>query len=162
MWQVEYYPQKLPWPFPEVRVPPRLVVRMGSHESAPLVVAKTPEQYGRPRGEQVMSQELKVTKQVRVSVQFQDRNGNPAKVDGPPKWFVDNTELMAIANDTPDGMSVICRPVGPLGICTVSVRADADLGEGVREIAGFVEFEIVGGDAEAVKLAVGPEEDQVH
>ena len=31
VWQVEYYPQKLPWPFPEVRVPPRLVVRMGSH-----------------------------------------------------------------------------------------------------------------------------------
>lgn len=162
MWHIPVDYLKFRYPWPEVAVPPRLLVRMGSHESAPSVVAKTPGMYGRPRGDQVMSQELKVTKQVRVSVQFQDRNGNPARVDGPPRWFVDNTELLAISADTPDGLSVVARPVGPLGICTLSVRADADLGEGVKEIAGYVEFEIVGGDAEAVKLAVGPEEDQVH
>lgn len=139
----------------------RVVPRLGPHESGPPVVAKAPEFYGRPRGDLLMSQELKVTQQVKVSVQFQDRLGNPAKVDGVPKWFTDNSELVAIAPDA-DGMGVLVRPVGPLGICTVSVRADADLGEGVREIAGYVEFELVGGDAEAVKLAVGPAEDQPH
>jgi len=138
----------------------RVVPRVGSHESVAGVAVKTPQFYGRARGDMLMSQELKVTKKVRVSVQFQDRNGNPARVDGPPRWFVDNTELLSIFPDTPDGLSVVVRPVGPLGVCTLSVRADADLGEGVKEIAGFVEFEIVGGDAEAVKLQVGPEEDQ--
>lgn len=97
---------------------------------------------------------LKVTQAVPVSLTITDKKGNPAKVDGAPQWAVTAPELanLAVAED---GLSAVVTPVGPIGAFKVQVKADADLGEGVKEIVGELDIELTAGDAEIISLAAG-------
>jgi hypothetical protein len=84
---------------------------------------------------------------VKAAVAFVDAAGNPARVDGVPTW---ETSDPAVAQMMPadDGLSAMFSFAG-LGKTTVTVRADADLGEGVRELILQGELEFVPGEAVA-------------
>jgi hypothetical protein len=85
---------------------------------------------------------------VTMQVSYVDGAGHPAKVDGPVEWFPANPEIAKIEVDPNDG--TICKviPVMP-GRTQVSVKADADLGEGVRELLTVCDIMIVAGEAMA-------------
>lgn len=90
-----------------------------------------------------------------VAVQFQTAKGNPANVDGKPEWTVSNPELVDLVV-ADDGMSVTIKPKGPLGTCQLNLTADADLGEGTKEITGQLEIEVVAGEAAVAVLTPTP------
>lgn len=100
---------------------------------------------------------ITVDQQINGSVAFTDRNGNPAVVDGVPAWSSSDPAVLAVT-PADDGMSALVVPVGPLGTAQVSVRADADLGEGVREIIGTADVEVVAGEAVAAVVTFGAPE----
>lgn len=78
---------------------------------------------------------------VSLSVVFTDRAGNPAVVDGAPRWSSSDPAIVAVTASE-DGLSAEAIAVGPLGQAQVSVVADADLGEGVTEITGVLDIEV--------------------
>jgi hypothetical protein len=122
-------------------------------------VLKTPQYQGSVKGEVIMAFELPATHQVSVSVEFKDRRGNPAPVDEPPTWAVDNSELLTLGVE-PDGMSCVVIPVGPLGTANITLTADADLGDGSTPIIGTLEVQITGGTATVVTLVPGTPTEQ--
>jgi hypothetical protein len=86
------------------------------------------------------------TQQVVLHIAAVDKRGNSARLDGAPVWVSSDPTLLTITAEA-DGMSATGVAVGPLGKLTVSVTADADLGEGVRELTGVLDVEVVGAEA---------------
>lgn len=80
-----------------------------------------------------------------------DRHGNPAPVDGVPVWSVSDDSLLTVT-PSEDGLRATVQAVGPVGTGQVVVKADADLGEGFKEIIGTADVDIVAG--EATELAI--------
>lgn len=117
-------------------------------------VTKTPQFHKNRKGTIIMAFELSTGFQVPVAVEFRDRKGNPAPVEGTPEWSTDNSELLAIS-PSEDGMSCNVASVGPIGTATVTLSADADLGAGVRSIIGTLEVSVTTGGATEVVLTPG-------
>lgn len=101
----------------------------------------------------ILTDEQKVT----LSIQPLTQAGNPAKVDGKPVWSVSNPELISIS-ESEDGLSVVASTVGPLGSAQVSVSADADLGEGVRELFSILDVEVIAAEAVSLGIVAGTPE----
>lgn len=83
-----------------------------------------------------------------------DSFGNEATVDGTPSWTSGDDSVVALTVGE-DGFSAVASAVGPVGTAQVSVRADADVGEGFREIIATLDIEVVGGEARIVALNAG-------
>lgn len=99
--------------------------------------------------------------QVRLSVAFTTAAGNPARVDGVPAWESSDPSVIEIVDVAADGMSCTARTVGPLGSVQVSVKADADLGAGVREVAAVDTIEVMAAEAVSASISAGPPEVKV-
>lgn len=97
---------------------------------------------------------LKATQKLPIAVAFKDKFGNAAKVDGVPRWAVTDEKLGALET-AEDGMSSVFAPSGLAGLLKIQVFADADLGEGVKEILGELEIEVLTGEAVSVELTAG-------
>lgn len=92
---------------------------------------------------------LKDSQQADVSVTVLSRAGNPAPVDN-PKWESDNPDVVAVHNA--DGKNASIVAVGPVGTATITFTADGDLGDGVKELRGVLDVEVVGGDAAVINI----------
>jgi len=95
---------------------------------------------------------------VTLSPEFVDKKGNPADVQN-IQWSTDNTDVLLL-EPSADGKQCKVSAIGPLSPSTVvTLKADADLGDGEIDIMGTEEFNIVGGAAVTVKLnADSPQE----
>jgi hypothetical protein len=86
-------------------------------------------------------------KQVTLKVEFLDAKGNHAVVDSDPIWSSSDTNV-AVVTVSPGNPYLANLSGGPaIGTAQVIVKADADLGEGVREVMCTLDVEIVGGEA---------------
>lgn len=132
----------------------RLAFRIGPAAEQTTAPEPTPQFQSNLKGVVLSMSQLTATQQVLLLVRFTDRLGNPAPVDEPPEWLVDNPNVVAL-EPAADGMSCLCKAVGPIGIANVTLRADADLGDGTEHIVGTHEFEIVAGEAVSVEITVG-------
>jgi hypothetical protein len=92
---------------------------------------------------------LKDSQQADLSVTVLSRAGNPAPVDN-PKWESDNPDVVAV--EAADGTNARVVAVGPVGTATVTFTADGDLGDGVKELKGVLDVEVVGGDAAVLNI----------
>lgn len=92
---------------------------------------------------------LPVDHAVAMQVSYVDVGGHPAKVDGAVTWNSSDETLATVEPDPSD--STMCRvlPTGELGQVQITATADADLGEGTRELITTADIEIVGGEAVA-------------
>lgn len=86
-----------------------------------------------------------------ISVAFTDKNDDAAKVDGIPAWVLSDESLGSL-EVAADGMSAAFTPA-KIGVGTVQLKADSDLGEGVKEIIGELPIEVSALDAEKVILS---------
>jgi hypothetical protein len=88
---------------------------------------------------------------------FLDARGNPANVDGVPVWATDHPEILSVVPSV-DGFSATIASVGPLGNAQVTCTADADLGEGVREVILMGDVEVIAGAAVGgrIDFAINP------
>lgn len=94
---------------------------------------------------------------------FVDANQNPASVDGAPEYLVDNPNVLRVDVDAsePSGLKGWVVAVGPVGSGVVSLRVDADLGEGVKQFtAPLGEFNVIAGEAVGVSVSLGTAEPQ--
>lgn len=90
---------------------------------------------------------------VALSVAPTDSFGNPAKVET-VAWSSSNEEVLTLVV-AEDGMSVEAVTTGVTGVAQVVVKADADLGEGVKELVGTLDVEVVPGEAVNLNLVAG-------
>ena len=97
---------------------------------------------------------LQVTQQFPLEIQPVDARGNPAAVDGAPVWSVSDDTLLKI-EVAADGLSAVVSALGPIGSAQVTVRADARMGEEVREIVGTLNVLLVAAEAVALQLVAG-------
>lgn len=108
-------------------------------------------------GASAMSYTLPSDKQVRLQIAYTDANGNPAKVDGAVTWESSDETIAKIEPSTeapsdpmvPEGGQVVLVPGAEIGNCQIAAKADADLGEGMRELVTLLDVTVVGGEAVA-------------
>lgn len=123
-------------------------------------VAPTPQYRGERRwGVPLVAFEMTDTQQVTLNVAFVDKKGNPAKVDGTPEWLVDNPNVAAL-EPAADGKTCKVKAVGPLGDFTVTMKADALVGEGTEDLIGSYAGSITAGKATNVTITAGAVEEQ--
>ena len=96
---------------------------------------------------------LTADQKTRVAVSLTDRYGNPATIDGDPRWESSDPGVVTVST-LDAGRAADVVTVGRPGTAQVTVRCDADAGDGVRELVGVLDVEVVGG--EAVLLALNP------
>lgn len=96
--------------------------------------------------------EIKITNEqkVKVSLTPVTDTGKPAKLDGKPTWEV-VSGFSTIAVD-PDGMSADLVSEDNPGTTVFAVAADADLGEGVEEVADTITLTVEGARARNLGL----------
>ena len=93
-----------------------------------------------------------------MSVAIVDKAGKPAKVDGLLAWSISRPECgrLKVAED---GMSADMISTGEVGAFSVKIEGDADLGEGIKPLVAFAEFECLPGEAISLMVTVGEGED---
>lgn len=111
-----------------------------------------------PLTEERMALVLTVTQEADLSVVAVDARGNVAHV-ADPRWSSSDEGVVAVV-PSDDGMSAIVRAAGPTGNAQVVFRCDADLGEGVVELMGTLDVEVVAGQAVSVSIVAGAPREQ--
>lgn len=91
---------------------------------------------------------------VMASVVFNTAAGNPARVDGVPVW-TNSDSSVAEMTVSPDGLTASFRGLAA-GTTSITVTADADLGEGVTPLIGTGLLEYVPGQAVAAVINFAP------
>ena len=97
---------------------------------------------------------LTADQMVRLTVSFTDRYGNPATIDGTPRWETSDDGIVTVAAGD-DGASADVVTTGRIGTAQVRVIADAAGGENERLIIGLQEIQVVGGEALIVQMTAG-------
>lgn len=92
----------------------------------------------------------------RLTAEFYTTDGKPARVDGSPVWAVSNPDVVELEPTLSD-FAVRVRAKAP-GTCEVTATADADLGEGIREMVLRASFTVPEPEAATGLLVVGEEE----
>jgi hypothetical protein len=92
---------------------------------------------------------LPVDKQVEMQVTYVDAEGNAAEVDGEVIWASSDDDIATVKVSASDSTIVTVVPVGAVGQCQITATADADLGQGVRNLITVCDLEIVAGEAVA-------------
>jgi hypothetical protein len=85
-------------------------------------------------------------KQVTLKVEFLDAKGSPAKVDS-VVWSTDNADIAEVTVSTGNPQIANLKAGTATGLAQVIVTADADLGDGIKEIICTMDVEVVGGEA---------------
>ena len=99
------------------------------------------------------------TQEVDLAIKPVDKKGNAAQVEGVPVWVSSDPTVIEIIPST-DGLSAVAK-AGILGQAQVSVTVDADLGEGVRNISGVLDFDVVAGEAVSLSVITSAPREQV-
>jgi len=94
----------------------------------------------------VSSMSIAAGSSVAIVLDPRDQYGNKASVDGTPVWNLVGEEMGRL-EVAPSGVQAIFNSTGKAGIVKVEVAADVDLSSGIRNLGGFVDIEIVAGEA---------------
>jgi len=78
-----------------------------------------------------------------------DANGNPAVVDGDVTWASSDEALCSVAVDAADSTKCLIGAPSITGDAQVTATADADLGDGMRELVLLLDVHVVAGEAVA-------------
>lgn len=95
----------------------------------------------------IMAFELKDNQEVVVTAQAVDAKGNPAAIQpGTAKWTSSDETVATVTPDPANELSASVKAVGPVGVATISLSADADPSADVdTEISAAGEVAVVGG-----------------
>jgi hypothetical protein len=104
--------------------------------------------------------EIKITnaQKIKVTLNPTTQSGKPAQVDGKPTWEVVNGNSTVEVAD--DGKSADLVSSDDPGVTEVLIKADANLGEGVEEIAASIVLIVEGEHAANLGITVGEPQDK--
>lgn len=122
----------------------------------PVVVASVVEFYVTIDGikRKVTSMFLAADKKLPLSLEIKDAAGNPAKIDGKPQFALSD-ESAGSLEVAEDGLSALFTPSGKAIAFKIQAKVDADLGEGVKEVVGELDVEVLSGEAVFVGIVAG-------
>ena len=106
-----------------------------------------------------MGTPVRADEKLPLTITARDRAGNAAPLDGAPVWSTSDAGLLTLAA-AGDGLSAFVIPVGPIGSARVNVTADADLGDGVRELIGTIVIDVMSAEAVTIAIVAGTPEPQ--
>lgn len=129
-------------------------------------VVKTPHKQQFPfiYGKVLFAMKITATQRVPVSLAWKDGKGNPALVDT-AVFMVQSTEVVAITGEKHEVVnggtvsSCYFNAVGPVGVSSVSLQGDVDLGDGVKLRRFDGQIQVVAGQASAGELVFGEAEE---
>jgi hypothetical protein len=101
---------------------------------------------------------INADKKRKFTVSPVDARGRVARIDGIPEWSVTPQGGVSLFPSA-DGLSCDVIWLAPLAGQVLTVKADADLGSGVKEITGTADIETLGTEAASFQMTVGEEED---
>ena len=107
------------------------------------------------RGDGKMPIVLPAGKATTVTIHVFDKFDNPTKFQNVPVWASSNVVFASVTPDS-SGYSAMIRSIGPMGAGQWSVRGDADLGDGVRELVIMDDISVVPGDPFRSSVSYGP------
>jgi len=96
-----------------------------------------------------MAYKLPDDKKVGVQISYVDSKGNPAVVDGDVAWTSSDESIVTVTVDPSDSTKASVAAVGPIGQAQINAVADADLGDGIRNIQTLFDVEVISGEAVA-------------
>lgn len=85
--------------------------------------------------------------EVRVKITYVDAQGNTAMIDGEVEWSSSDETIATVEADPDDSAEAVVGATGALGQVQITARADADLGEGERQLITTMDVEVVAGEA---------------
>ena len=97
--------------------------------------------------------------QVGIAIAPKSAAGNPASIDGSPVWNSSDETVVTVVVAA-DGMSADVITTGKLGTVQVNVSADADMGGGVKSIAGTLDIEVKASEAVILEINAGTPTDK--
>jgi hypothetical protein len=106
-----------------------------------------------------MALTLTAVQQVGVSVSAVDAKGNPAPVEN-VQFSSSDEAILTVTVDPTDPTKATAVAVGTTGTAQVKVQADADIGEGIKNLTGLLDVEVVAAEAVSLGIAAGTPEDQ--
>jgi hypothetical protein len=129
-----------------------LNLRVAPPEAKPILTVT----YGRfiATAEETMAVTLPAGHQITVEVSYVDNKGNPASVDGEVAWTSSNSEIAEVTVDPADSMTATVQAIGGIGDAQITATADADLGEGTKELVTFLDMHVIPGEAVAGTINV--------
>ncbi|MBR0879614.1 hypothetical protein ACVMGC_001012 [Bradyrhizobium barranii subsp. barranii] len=102
----------------------------------------------RADGDKVMYT-LPVDKMTSMQVSYVDAQNNPAEIDGEVVWASSDDDILVVTTDPADSTICSVTPGGQVGQAQVTATADADLGQGTRQLITVCDIEVVAGEAVA-------------
>jgi hypothetical protein len=102
------------------------------------------------QGAAPMAYTLPNDKEVALNIAYVDAKGNPAAVDGDVTWQSSDDNICTVtAKPGHQAMNAMVIPAANLGNAQISATADADMGEGIKEIITLFDLTVVSGSAVA-------------
>ena len=101
---------------------------------------------------------VKLTNEQKVSVTLTPvtETGQPAKLDGAPRWSVVSGESRVKPSE--DGLSAVIVSSNTPGDSEILIEADADLGDGVVAISDVIKVTVEGAQAKSLGVLIGTPE----
>lgn len=100
---------------------------------------------------------LTATQKVHLGITPLDAFGNVAKVEN-VVWSTSSSDILTVEPDA-DGLGAWAVTTGRAGTARLQVVADALIGEGVEELVGLLDVEVVASKAVSLGIVAGvPEE----
>jgi hypothetical protein len=96
-----------------------------------------------------MAYTLPVDHVVKVHVAYVDSHGNPAGVDSEVSWASSDETIARVVVDETDSANASVEAQAKLGQAQITATADADIGEGVRELVTLMDVSVIAGEAVA-------------
>jgi hypothetical protein len=100
-----------------------------------------------------MAYTMPVDAKVAMRVDYVDAHDNPARVDGAVTWTSSDPTVVSVVADSKDTQNALITAAGKLGAAQITAEADADLGDGVRELLTLLDITVVAGEAVAGVIA---------
>lgn len=92
---------------------------------------------------------LPVDHAIRMQISYTDASGNRAEIDGDVTWQSSDEAVIKLQLDTDDTTICAATPGGTVGQAQITATADADLGQGTRELITTCDIQVVAGEAVA-------------
>lgn len=119
------------------------------------VSEKRTAQQGVPKMDLVLNNEQKCL----LTINPLTAGGNPAPVDGAPQWATADATI-ATVEPAADGLTCTVRSGDVAGTTTVTVTADADLGDGTQTLSEVVNVIVVQAQASTLGVTAGTPEQE--
>lgn len=125
-----------------------LILRPPPPEITPVVTVRYQNFSATAQGEH-MAYTLPVDNLIVVKVAYVDSHGNPAAIDDEVIWATSNDTVATVKVDAGDSSICTVTAVGEIGSAQITATADADLGEGSRDLVTLLDLTVVAGEAVA-------------